>query len=190
MQRTQALQRTLGLMEGFPAPWCVAGGWAVDLFLGKVTREHGDVDIAIFRDDQRAVHDHFRGWQVRKVVRGQLVEWPADKWLERPVHEIHVRAPQGGRSVEFLLNERSGNVWVFRRHPAVTYPASDVMRRGQDGIPFLAPALVLLYKAKSPRPCDERDFEQARGALSRKERRWLKDAIQLVHPGHEWLGRL
>lgn len=72
MQRTQALQRTLGLMEGFPAPGCVAGGWAVDLFLGKVTREHGDVDIAIFRDDQRAVHDHFRGWQVRKVVRGQL----------------------------------------------------------------------------------------------------------------------
>lgn len=191
MQVGEALEEALALMAGFPAPWCVAGGWAIDLFLGKVTREHSDVDIAIFRDDQWAVHDHFRGWQIRKVVRGQLVEWPAGEQLDPPVHEIHVHAPEGdGRSAEFLLNDRSGSEWVFRRNPAVTYPAHDLMRNGRDGIPYLAPAVVLLYKAKSPRPRDERDFDLARGALSPEERRWLRQALQFVHPGHEWIQRL
>jgi hypothetical protein len=28
-------------------PWCVAAGWALDLFRGMQTREHGDIEIAI-----------------------------------------------------------------------------------------------------------------------------------------------
>lgn len=32
------------VMAGFPAPWWIAGGWAVDLSLGRQTRPHGDID--------------------------------------------------------------------------------------------------------------------------------------------------
>ena len=35
-----------------PAPWFIAGGWAIDLFLGRKTREHADVDFALSRLDQ------------------------------------------------------------------------------------------------------------------------------------------
>jgi hypothetical protein len=35
------------LLAGVTAPWCVAGGWAIDLFLGRQTREHGDLEIAV-----------------------------------------------------------------------------------------------------------------------------------------------
>ncbi|MFD6463810.1 nucleotidyltransferase domain-containing protein [Streptomyces roseolus] len=31
------------------APWCVAGGWALDLFVGSTTREHEDIEIAVPR---------------------------------------------------------------------------------------------------------------------------------------------
>ncbi|WP_235677883.1 nucleotidyltransferase domain-containing protein [Mycolicibacterium sarraceniae] len=29
------------------APWCVTAGWAIDLVVGEVTREHSDVEISI-----------------------------------------------------------------------------------------------------------------------------------------------
>src|ERR1700743_545650 len=30
-------------------PWCVAGGWALDLWHGRMTREHEDIEIAMPR---------------------------------------------------------------------------------------------------------------------------------------------
>ena len=38
--------RSHGLLAGLPAPWYVAAGWALDLFRGVQTREHGDIEIA------------------------------------------------------------------------------------------------------------------------------------------------
>jgi Aminoglycoside-2''-adenylyltransferase len=32
-------------------PWWIAGGWAIDLFLGRQTREHEDLDVLILRRD-------------------------------------------------------------------------------------------------------------------------------------------
>ena len=33
--------------RGVTAPWCVAAGWALDLFRGEQTREHEDLEIAV-----------------------------------------------------------------------------------------------------------------------------------------------
>jgi len=35
------------LLAGVDVPWCVAAGWALDLFHGEVTREHEDLEIAV-----------------------------------------------------------------------------------------------------------------------------------------------
>jgi hypothetical protein len=40
------------VMIDFDRPWCIAGGWAIDLAVGHATRQHKDVEIAIFREDQ------------------------------------------------------------------------------------------------------------------------------------------
>ena len=37
----------LDVLEDSAIPVSVAGGWAVDALLGRVTREHGDLDLAI-----------------------------------------------------------------------------------------------------------------------------------------------
>lgn len=55
-------------MEGFSRPWFVAGGWAIDLFLDRVTREHSDIEIAVLREDQLALQRHLVGWQFTKVI--------------------------------------------------------------------------------------------------------------------------
>lgn len=43
------------LFKPFHLQWWIAGGWAIDLFLGEQTRPHDDIDILIRRDDQLEV---------------------------------------------------------------------------------------------------------------------------------------
>lgn len=61
-------------------------------------------------------------------------------------------------------------------------PLADITRYWQ-GIPFLAPEVVLLIKArpgldKPGTDTDQRDFEAALPMLSADQRSWLKDAIE------------
>jgi hypothetical protein len=42
------------LLGGVDAPWWLAGGWAIDAFLGRVTRVHEDTDVLVLRRDQAA----------------------------------------------------------------------------------------------------------------------------------------
>lgn len=39
-------------LRGLQVPWAICGGWAIDLWLDRPVREHADVDVAVFREDQ------------------------------------------------------------------------------------------------------------------------------------------
>jgi len=65
-----------------------------------------------------------------------------------------------------------------------------VGHRTPDGIPYLAPELQLLYKAKVPRPKDEADFARILSVLDAQSRQWFAQSLALVHPGHVWLAKL
>ena len=72
----------------FDGQWGIAGGWAIDLFIGKETRPHSDVEVAIFREDQHLLKQTLPDWSFEKAVKGELISWK-EEWLELPVHEIH-----------------------------------------------------------------------------------------------------
>ncbi len=57
------------VMARFERPWFLAGGWAIDLFVRRVTRPHEDVEIAILREDQARIRDYLEGWELDKVVK-------------------------------------------------------------------------------------------------------------------------
>ncbi len=178
-------------LEEFPQPWYISSGWALDLFLGRCTRPHTDIDLALFRDDQFHLRRHLPGWSFHKVVDGRLTAWAAEEWLPPPVHEIHAHAPEDqAPTLEFLLNERVGEHWVFRRHPAVRCPVRHVSVRSAAGLPVLCPAVVLLYKAARAGAADELDFRAALGHLAPERRMWLRQALAQAHPEHPWLARL
>ena len=59
-----------------------------------------------------------------------------------------------------------------------------------DGIRYLAPEIVLLYKAKLGRTWDEVDFDTALPEMSVGQRDWLSHALEEEQPGHPWLDRL
>ena len=183
------------MLAGFTRPWFIAGGWAIDLYLGRITRAHKDIEIAILREDQRAIRERLGGWEFSKVLptRGRMEPWHEDEWLETPVHEIHAHRESGDPSaLEILLDESSADQWTFRRNPEITRPLSTIGMRSDGGVPFLSPEIVLLYKATSSgiQEHDQADFAHARESLGGERRRWLRYAIERCRPGHPWLADL
>ena len=59
-----------------------------------------------------------------------------------------------------------------------------------DGVPYLRPELVLLFKAKNLRPKDDADFTSILPSLGAHATGWLLEAIQLTVPECPWIARL
>ena len=179
-------------MSGFGRPWFIAGGWAIDLFLGRLTRKHEDIDIAILRRDQYHLMRHLSGWEFMKVVphNGHTLEpWRPNEWLDLPIHEVHARR-RGTPSdrLEILLDEADDETWSFRRNSAVRRSLSRIGMTTQAGIPILSPEIVLLYKAAEPHDKNQADFENVWGSLEPERRAWLAQALVTCYPsGHPWL---
>jgi len=185
--------RVLQLFQAYNAPWCVAGGWAIDLFLGGLSRDHEDIEVAVLLRDQQKLWHHIIGWQPRYCVPGTAEQrrWGPDEWLHPPIHELHTKPPQGDMEhLEILLDRSAGDDWVYRRDERVRLPLKRAIRFNSAGIPYLAPEIVLLYKSKNPRERDEADFTATAPKLDAVARTWLADALALVSPDHPWLERL
>jgi len=179
------------LMWNFQSDWFIAGGWAVDLYLGKISRPHVDIEIAIFRRDQIALQNYLNGWLLQKAENAMLSTWSQDEFLELPVHEIHcfleTSKPQ---NFEVLLNERNDNEWIYRRNGRVTKSLTVIHLTTDSGIKFLRPEIVLLYKSKNPRAKDEQDFESVVKRLDTESQKWLGNALAICDSKHYWLQKL
>lgn len=185
--RPPVLIAAAAAMQGYPAPWAIAGGWALDLGLGTARREHADLDLAVFRADQSILRAHLGNWRWEYASGGVLRPWEPGDSLALPAHELYATAPDNEDArFEFLLNEQNGADWIFRRDSRVRLPLSRAILPSPSGLPVLAPEIVLLYKAKAPRPADEADFRAALPALGRDARGWLAAALAQCHPGHPW----
>ena len=79
---------------------------------------------------------------------------------------------------EVILASSVGAFWVYKGGRRIfSRPLADITRYWQ-GIPFLAPEVVLLIKARPASDNNQRDFEAALPMLSAEQRSWLKDAIE------------
>jgi hypothetical protein len=183
-------QRIAQLLRRYPGWWAIAGGWAIDLHLGRQTREHADIEVAVLRREQELLWEYLIGWRPQ-VADAQHPDgrrpWLAHERLELPLHELHCDPPPADvAAVELLLNEADGADWVYRRNTRVRLPLAEAVLHSADGIPYLAPQVVLLYKTKQPRPQDELDLAAALPMLDATQRAWLHDAVALVHPDSQW----
>ena len=59
-----------------------------------------------------------------------------------------------------------------------------------EQLPYLSPEVVLLYKAARARERDELDLATDAAAPPPAQRDWMAHAIAVVHPGHDWIGRV
>jgi Aminoglycoside-2''-adenylyltransferase len=179
------------VLSEFRSPWWIAGGWAIDLFLGHPTRPHGDLDVEILRRDQRAFRRALGDWDLHSVSDGRLRPWSGRSPVPSGANSLWCRSdPAGPWRMQVLLAHGDGSRWQFRRDPSVRRDLADVGSVTPDGIPYLTPEIELLYKARSPRPKDDRDLDAVIPAMEASARQWLHDALARVHPGHAWLARL
>jgi GrpB-like predicted nucleotidyltransferase (UPF0157 family) len=174
-------------------PWYISSGWALDLFLGQVNRVHHDVDVVVPRTAQMELQKYLigRGWKLVTPFKKHLEVWPPYMQLELPRHQVH--AHREDEFMEFLFTEMN-EVWKYRREPSVVRSLEKISLKTKNGIPYLAPELVLLFKSKNTsnqeRAKDESDFQMTLPHLDSERRAWLRWALIATSPDHTWIQKL
>jgi hypothetical protein len=88
-----------------------------------------------------------------------------------------------------LTPDRDGE-WINKRIPDHVAPVDEVTWLADDGIRYLLPEIVLLFKARLQRLKDERDLACAWPLLTAEQQAWLGWAIRRTDEDHPWLERL
>lgn len=186
-------EKIAAFLGDLDVPWYVAAGWAIELFLGEERREHEDLEIAIPNDRFAEVAELLAGFDVF-VITAPAEATPIEDASDRleDTHQTWVRDPESGSWRFDLFREPSdGDTWICRRDPAITMPYARLIERTSQGIPFGRPEVILLFKAKHANQEKNRvDFADTLPRLDAERRAWLRDALERVHPRHEWLEEL
>lgn len=177
-------------LAGIQAPWYVAAGWALDLFKGRQTRPHYDTEIAVPAGCLTEIRERFPDFEFDAVGSGHIWKTAGQETLDA-THQTWVRDPASGQYLLDVFREpHDGDMWICRRDETLRLPYDEIIAWTTDGIPYLVPELVLLFKAKAARPKDEMDFRSTLPLLDTTQRNVLTALLTRVHPGHPWIGAL
>jgi hypothetical protein len=169
--------------------WWVAGGWALQLATG-VERQHEDVDVAVPRSDLALVVERLAGHHLWTAHHGALRPLARFDELPPEYEQLWVRRnAQSPWMLDLLLQPTEGDDWVYKKDARIRVPMDQAVLTS-DGVPYLAPQIVLLHKAHLCRPKDEADLDATLPFLSGSARTWLRDAVALAQPASPWNARL
>ena len=148
------------ILRNFQYPWWIAGGIALDLFLGKKTREHLDIDVLILRKHQLILQEYLRDWFLYKTNQPGLKPWEKDEYLKIGVNSIWCKKKRNGPwKMEIMLMDSEDDQWFYRREPKIWGMIERMGTMTENGLPYLLPEIQLLYKSvKNRRSKDNDDF--------------------------------
>jgi hypothetical protein len=176
-------------MAGFERPWWIVGGWAIEAFTGH-EREHEDIDLSILACDVPAlraqVGEHWHLWS----MAGGTLRPLDDRFPDVLDREGQIWVRQHALSpwvLDLPLTPDVGGLWSSKRMPEHVAPVEEVTWVAADGLRYLAPEIVLHFKARLGRPKDDRDLARTLPLLDDDRRAWLRDAVRRTEPGHRWL---
>lgn len=189
MQGFGALIPARRFAESLGVPYWIAGGWAIDLFVGTVTRGHGDVDVLVLdRDQDRLRELWLEGLLVRRH-RDEVRDWPPGERLEPGPDLLELTdASVSPRKLELLIGMTRGDDWVWHRGKQTLHrPLASLGQVGPLGLPYVAPEVSLMTRARHRRDKDDHDFRVAVATMSAEQKRWL---LGCLLPDHPWRDRL
>jgi hypothetical protein len=193
-------------LEGVEPPWCVAAGWAIDLFLGGERREHSDLELAApaarFDEIVTALgglepfvigpDPHASPPEEASEQRMAAIPLAAATDVLAETHQTWLldRSAPAWR-LDVFREPSAGGEWVCRRDGSIRLPYAEVIETTADGIPYLRPELVLLFKARhAHEPKNADDLAAVLAVLEPSRRRWLGELLARVHPGHAWIAEV
>jgi len=176
-------------LRGVDVPWCVVAGWALDLFRGQASREHEDLEIAVPAGRFDLIRAALADYEFDVVGAGK--RWPLDSPAFDIMHQTWVREPATGiYRLDIFREPHDGDIWICRREESIRLPYDQIILTSTEGVPYLVPEVVLLFKAKHDRPKDHADFAGVLPLLDPARQAWLASALARVHPGHRWINQL
>jgi GrpB-like predicted nucleotidyltransferase (UPF0157 family) len=193
-QSFEPVETVAAELKGWSGFWAISSGWALDLYLRRVTRVHHDIDVIVSQAEQTTLYQHLsgRGWKLMTPYEGKLERWPPYTTLELPRQQV--LALRGDEFIDLQLTPIQQQIWHYRRMPTVVRHLDRAVLQTADGIPFLAPEAVLLFKSKNTsnrqRDQDQIDFENVCPHLEPECRGWLRWALLATDPEHPWIERL
>lgn len=175
-------------LSGVLRPWCVVGGWALDLWHGRETRPHEDLEFTILRGDFPVFRAIFRDLRLHAAGDGHVEPLAQNEAPPAGIAQVWCEdAAARCWRVDMMLEDGTPETWVYKRDPAIRRQRVEMVHVSAEGIPYLAPEAVLLFKAKYRRDKDETDFARALPKLNAAQRRWLRGCLTQTHPVHAWL---
>jgi hypothetical protein len=185
--------RVAEALDGVTAPWAVAGGWALDLWLGMQTREHEDIEITVpapfFPEIQARLEA--LGLKLFSNVDGEVIALAPGEARGPDGFQTWVTDPEARAWILDIFREPGdAQTWVYRRTGELSAPRAWASGRTAAGIPYVAPQIVLLFKAKATRDKDQADFALVAPKLSPEARDWLAASLRTLQPSHPWIDRL
>ena len=210
--------------------WCVCGGYAIDLFVGHNTRPHQSIDVAVFWQDKKKIIDFMlgAGWRVFEACGGgsirevlESTDFTTDKRnlfcmikdnnhyrltsIGSDMYQFAMDHKEQSRldCIEFLFSQKQDDDFLYANNYAICRSMQDAVLT-QEGIPFLAPEIVLLYKSGYIEYLDKEyeyalhlvsvavnDFNLLLPLLNNERKGWLKKALRTIYPnGHAWIRRI
>ena len=214
LNQDRLLTQATDFLRPAPFTWAVCGGHALDLFHGRSLRSHGDIDICTLESERATILPFMlqNGWRVYEF-RGQgkvrpldaastseagrnLMCFTPDCQLVRfypcedeglLYHEFHHDDAAPFNYIEFLFNQTSATHLVFDGKKGVERELSKAILK-RNGIPYLAPELVLLHKASNPNTEKHTfDFSQTYPLMNDEQQSWFARSLATIYPaGHPW----
>ena len=202
---------------GFEYAFC--GGYAIELFLDKTVRKHGDIDISVFWDERDKIILFMQslGWRVYELCGGGKAHYISDVANQikakrnifcmtnnceivslTPIDEpdmFIVDFDHKGQDkltfIEFLFNNKDSDRFLYARNHDVSLLLSQAILTRHE-IKYLAPEMVLLYKSTDiERDGYQTDYDLAIQAMAAEQKNWLKNALEAMNPdGHKWLSNI
>lgn len=195
--------------------WAICGGYAISLYMDKDIRVHGDIDVCVFEKDRNRVLKYMlnAGWNVYEF-RGmgklrklnpitasdagrnlmclkedcRLVKFYPCEEKGMMYYEFLHDGINKCDYIELLFNREEDGEFVFDADKGIKREIGKAIMY-RDGVPYLAPEIVLLYKAAQPDRNENRiDFESAYPHMDDEQKAWLMQSIKKLYPeGHKWL---
>lgn len=183
------------LFSNVKSPYWVAGGIAIDLFIGNETRPHEDLDICIRREDQLQFQRALNDWKLESCDppgSGAFRTWSPGQLLPDKVHNIWCRKTANEEwSLELLLCDFENGEWIYRRNKSIRGPKESFGWEPKDGLRVLSPEIQLLYKSRGQRDKDFLDLKNCLPKMEKKQKEKLKDWIAIDSgETHPWVGMI
>lgn len=186
--------------------WHLCGGFAIDAYLGEITRKHKDIDITVSFDGMKECIEYLKlkGWEIDAPIGNQRFV-PVEIALKRldlyfdniwcykkgadflKMEKVH-REQTELDFIEVLFNKIENSVFYYQKNHNIMIN-TDMAFIKKEEVSILAPEIILLYKSRNYNNDNyKHDFDIVINKIEKERYDWFINAMNIAYPdGHPWI---